>query len=63
MPKINGHEIDLHKFYNFVIARGGWAKVSKLLQNKLSVYYATGCKRNLFVDKLSERVGGPGSRI
>lgn len=27
VPKVNGHEIDLHKFYNLVIARGGWAKV------------------------------------
>ncbi|KAJ6624823.1 AT-rich interactive domain-containing protein 2 [Pseudolycoriella hygida] len=28
VPKINGHEIDLHKFYNLVISRGGWAKIN-----------------------------------
>lgn len=27
VPRVNGHEIDLHKFYNLVISRGGWAKV------------------------------------
>lgn len=28
MPRINGREIDLHRLYNIVIGRGGWAKVN-----------------------------------
>lgn len=28
MPRINGSEIDLHRLYNLVIGRGGWAKVN-----------------------------------
>lgn len=26
-PRVNGREIDLHKFYSLVCSRGGWAKV------------------------------------
>lgn len=28
LPKLNGHDIDLHKFYCLVIGRGGWSKVN-----------------------------------
>lgn len=28
MPRINGREVDLHRLYNLVIGRGGWAKVN-----------------------------------
>lgn len=59
VPKINGHEIDLHKFYNLVTARGGWAKVSYQVNN----WFMTMKMIEKLTDQLSERVGGPGSRI
>lgn len=34
---MNGHEIDLHKFYNLVIARGGWAKVIYAIKESTNV--------------------------
>lgn len=38
LPRVNGREIDLHKFYSLVCSRGGWAKVNVVEMHKLFIY-------------------------
>lgn len=64
-PRVNGREIDLHKFYSIVCGRGGWAKVRTnrtipFFSNSLSILKMV---FHLFADQLPQRMGRFGARI
>lgn len=53
-PRVNGHEIDLHKFYSLVCSRGGWAKVNMTHALDVNVQRKRVVLFKFFLDKLSQ---------